>query len=85
MDRKKEQLSGLLNFDDSVKRLWAIRRYHIRTYSHVEIYICGLLYNNFLNIFCIRLIIRKYNSGILLTEKYYYQSHFSNFRGVEVC
>ena len=27
MDRKKKQLSGQLIFDDSVKRLWAIRRY----------------------------------------------------------
>jgi hypothetical protein len=35
--RRKKQLSGQLIFDDSVKRLWAIRRYRVGIFRSVSV------------------------------------------------
>jgi hypothetical protein len=42
MGRKKKQLSGQLIFDDSVKRLWAIRRYGTYCMYVVEVVVVRL-------------------------------------------
>ena len=39
-DRKKKQHSGQLIYDDSVKRLWAIRRYDVTVLKSYNNYFC---------------------------------------------